>query len=155
MDKIVHNRDVHGQGHSMFKIYSKGCEYALRALTKISPQRAQEPFLAKDLCRRSKVPESSTRKVFQKLVHEGLLIAVPGPGGGYKLSKEPKEISLLNIVKAIDGEGAFEKCIMGFAECGKSKPCPVHETWKKVKIRMLKEMEDQTLAQLINVVSRN
>ncbi|MCA9405940.1 MAG: Rrf2 family transcriptional regulator, partial [Candidatus Omnitrophica bacterium] len=93
----------------MFKVYSKGCEYVLRALTRLPVDHYQEPFLAKDLCKKAKVPEASTRKIFQKLAREGLLNAVPGPGGGYKLSKDANQISLFHIIVAVDGKEVFDK----------------------------------------------
>ena len=136
----------------MFKIYSKGCEYALRALTHLPFDKCQEPFLAKDLCKKAKVPESSTRKIFQKLVHEGLLNAVPGPGGGYKLSMPASKITLFQIIVSVDGKDVFEKCIMGLPDCNSKKPCPVHNTWYSMKSNLTKEMNQKTLAQLIQTV---
>ncbi|MCA9407306.1 MAG: Rrf2 family transcriptional regulator [Candidatus Omnitrophica bacterium] len=139
----------------MFKIYSKGCEYALRALTQIPPELYDQNFLAKDLCKKAKVPEASTRKIFQSLVKSGVLSAVPGPGGGYVLTRSPAKISLLTIIKSVDGEDAFEKCIMGLPDCGQCNPCPVHNTWKKVKESIIKEMEVKSLAQLMGSVKKS
>ncbi len=136
----------------MFKIYSKGCEYALRALTQIPSDNIDSPFIAKELCKKAKVPEASTRKVFQKLAREGFLSAVPGPGGGYKLVKSPDKISLLGIVVAVDGQDVFDKCIMGLPNCSNKKPCPVHNTWQKLKKVMMKEMEEKTLLKLMKAV---
>ena len=136
----------------MFKIYSKGCEYALRALTKLPPNDLETTFLAKDICRKAGVPEASTRKAFQRLVHEGVLKAVPGPGGGYRLARAPKDITLLSIVTAIEGKDAFKKCIMGFARCNDTNPCPVHRSWKKVRAGMMDEMDKKNLVQLIRAV---
>lgn len=136
----------------MFKLYSKGCEYALRALTAIPSDAYDKPFAAKDLCRKAGVPEASTRKVFQKLVREGILSAVTGPGGGYKLSRDPSDISLLSIVGAVEGDDVFKKCVLGFATCSDRKPCPVHSSWKKVRTGMIREMENKSLAQLMRSV---
>ncbi len=136
----------------MFKLYSKGCEYALRALTALPSDAFDEPFLAKDLCRKAGVPESSTRKVFQKLAREGILSAVTGPGGGYKLARHPKDISLLSIVTAVEGDDVFQKCILGFRACSDRNPCPVHESWKKLRAGMTKELDHKNLAQLMRAV---
>jgi Rrf2 family protein len=127
----------------VFKIYSKWCEYALRVLTQVEPEQADKNFLARELCRKAKVPEHSARKVLQMLVEAGYLDAVSGPGGGYKLKRSPESISLLDIIKTIDGDDVFNRCIMGLPQCGSANPCPAHNLWAKVKDGMLKEMQKQ------------
>ncbi|MCA9393640.1 MAG: Rrf2 family transcriptional regulator [Candidatus Omnitrophica bacterium] len=136
----------------MFKIYSKGCEYVLRALTTLPADHFDVPFLAKDLCRKARVPEASTRKAFQKLAKEGILTAMTGPGGGYRLAVAPADISLLSIITAIEGEDVFKKCILGLRVCSDRKPCPVHASWKKLRGGMMQEMESKNLAQLMRAV---
>jgi len=136
----------------MFKIYSKGCEYAIRILTRILKDNFEQKFLAVDICRKAKVPIHSARKILQLLVEYEYLDAVSGPGGGYKLKKNPDAITLLNIIKAIDGENVFEHCVMGLPQCGSRNPCPVHNLWLKVKVEMIKEMNNKTLSQLMKDV---
>lgn len=136
----------------MFKIYSKACEYALRILTQIPKERIGEKILAVELCRKAKVPIASSRKVLQLLVEQKYLEAVSGPGGGYRLLKSPNEMTLLSIIRAIDGEDAFDHCIMGLPQCSSEKPCPIHHLWQKIKIDMKKEMNEKTLSQLMDTI---
>ncbi len=135
----------------MFKIYSKGCEYAICALTQIPLKDSSQSFLAVDICRKANVPEHSTRKALQLLVGGGLLESVSGPGGGYKLTKNPRNISLLDIIKSIDGENVFDHCIVGLSKCGSGSPCPVHKTWTRMKSKMLTELSRKTLYELLTV----
>lgn len=135
----------------MFRLYSKGCEYALRALTAIPPERAADKISAIELCASAGIPEPFTRKALQVLSHAGFLKAVPGPGGGYRLTRHPKEITLLEIVLAVDGEDTFDGCLMGLPQCNDRKPCPVHETWKEVKGQLLKKLTRKTLYELMKV----
>ena len=135
----------------MFKIYSKRCEYAIGALSQIPLKSKGQGFLAADISRKAKTPEHSTRKALQLLANSGLLEAVTGPGGGYKLRKDPKKISLLDIVKSIDGDNVFDRCIMGLPKCGTRHVCPVHHVWLKVKGKMLTEMQRKSLYELMLV----
>ncbi|MCA9393978.1 MAG: Rrf2 family transcriptional regulator [Candidatus Omnitrophica bacterium] len=135
----------------MFRLYSKGCEYALRALTGIPLDRVEDKISAIDLCAAAGIPEPFTRKALQVLSQTGFLKAVPGPGGGYRLTRHPKEITLLEIVLAVDGKDTFDGCLMGLAQCNDRKPCPVHETWKGVKGQLLKKLERKTLYELMKV----
>ncbi len=138
----------------MFKIYSKGCEYAIRALSHIPLGQAKETFSAKTLCKKARIPESYTRKVFQSLVRAKFFSAISGPGGGYVLINDPHNISLFDIIKAVDGDEIFERCILGLTSCRANNPCPVHNIWKKMKFDMVDELKSQTLDKLMKTQIR-
>lgn len=133
----------------MFRLYSKGCEYAIRALMVVAPTDSEKRFQAKKVCKKARIPESFTRKIFQDLVAAGFLEAVRGPGGGYSLVYSPAEISLLEIIEAVDGKDTFDHCIMGLPACQSTKPCPLHETWSKAKQELVERLESKTLEDLI------
>lgn len=107
-------------------------------------------FLAKDICRKSKVPEYSARKGLQLLVQKKVLEAVPGPGGGYKFALHPKQVPLLDVIEAVDGKDSLKRCIMGLPGCGSQKPCPLHGTWKDLKKKLLREFKHKTLFNLMS-----
>lgn len=138
----------------MLKIYSKGCEHVLSALSFIPVEKYAANFLAQDLCEKAQVSETSTRKSLQILVREGILNAIPGPGGGYKFAIHPDDISLFRIIQSIDGPDAFDQCVMGLPECGSKSPCPLHETWQHVKEELLKEMTQQSLGEIMRIAQR-
>ncbi|MCC6697162.1 MAG: Rrf2 family transcriptional regulator [Candidatus Hydrogenedentes bacterium] len=138
----------------MFKLYSKGCEYALRALTYAASRSGNGRFQAKDVCEKADIPESFTRKVFQALTQGGFLQAVRGPGGGYELSRPPEKISLLDVIEAVEGQDTFEHCVLGFPECGGKHPCPLHETWSKAKRQLMAQLEHRTLQDLADSTTR-
>lgn len=136
----------------MFRLYSKGCEYAVRALVHVPPAAEQERFRAKDVCQKAGIPEAYTRKIFQALSNGGFLEAARGPGGGYKLTDDPKNISLLSIIFAIDGPTTFGNCIMGLPKCDEQKPCPLHYQWATAKAELMARLESQTLYDLAQTV---
>lgn len=133
----------------MFSLYSKGCEYTLRALICGLGAADGGGFRVQDACRRAKVPEPFTRKGFQRLAHEGLLQTVRGPGGGYQLAASPGAVSILEIVRIVDGRETFEHCVMGLSRCSDTAPCPIHEIWKKMKKKLIEELGRTTLHQII------
>ena len=132
----------------MFKLYSKGCEYALRALTYAASHSEDGRFQAKDVCEKTDIPESFTRKVLQSLVQGGFLQAVRGPGGGYELTRPASEITLLDVIEAVEGEDTFDHCVLGFPSCGSKRPCPLHETWSQAKRQLMAQLERRTLQEL-------
>ncbi len=132
----------------MFKLYSKGCEYALRALLCVVADRERKRFRARSVCRQAGIPEAYSRKVFQSLVQGGFLRAVPGPGGGYELTRDPEQITLLEVIRAVDGDDTFSECILGFALCGGEKPCPFHALWGDARMELLDRLGAQTMVTL-------
>ena len=137
----------------MFKLYSKGCEYAVRALvcfTEEGNERAR--FQAAEICKQAKIPEAYTRKVFQALVQGGFLTAHRGPGGGYSLTRPTDEITILDVIFAVDGEDTFSQCVMGLPGCGGDKPCPLHFIWADAKERMLHQLRNCTLQEIRDTV---
>ena len=133
----------------MLKIYSKKCEYAIRALSSIRRDILGESFSLRSVCHQAKTPEWSTRKTFQALVHKGILVARSGPGGGYRFRVSPDRVSILKLILAVDGENAFEKCILGYAACGSHNPCALHEIWKKAKTTLVSELGSSSLARIM------
>ncbi len=129
----------------MFKLYSKGCQYALRALTFVIADKENKRFQAKDICEKAEIPEYFTRKIFQALVQGGFLQAHRGAHGGYSLTRDPSEITLLEVIKAVEGEDTFSHCILGFSECGRANPCPLHDMWMDVKKIMIERLSTTTL----------
>lgn len=138
----------------MFKLYSKGCEYALRALTYAASQSEDGRFQAKDVCEKTDIPESFTRKVLQSLVQGGFLQAVRGPGGGYELSRPASEITLLDVIEAVEGGDTFDHCVLGLPTCGSKHPCPLHDTWALAKQQLLAQLERRTLQELADSTVR-
>lgn len=135
----------------MFRLYSKGCEYALRALMCVAGDHHKLRFQARDICERVGIPEPYTRKVFQALTQGGFLRAVRGPGGGYELTQRPEQISLLEVILAVDGEDTFDSCIMGMPHCGGENPCPLHPIWAEAKEQMLEQLSSRTLQDLVEI----
>ena len=137
----------------MFRLYSKGCEYTIRALSHISTNKAYKYFVAKEVCLNAGIPESFTRKILQRRVQSGFLKAVTGPGRGYTLAWPPKKISMLSIIKAVDGAHTFERCIMGLPRCEDRRPCPLHKIWKGSRANLLSVLERKTLQDMIDSVN--
>ncbi|MFB6098318.1 MAG: Rrf2 family transcriptional regulator [Salinibacter sp.] len=90
-------------------------------------------------------------KVFQQLNEAGLLTSKRGPGGGVALTRPPGDISLYEIVVAIDGTALFEECVLGLPGCGEAEPCPLHEHWTDERERMKTTFQETTLAEVPDV----
>ena len=131
----------------MFFLYSKSCEYAVRALTVVD--RNKDCFQVDEICRKAKVPAHYASKAIARLADAGILEAVRGRGGGYRFIMNPGKIPVLKLIEAIDGQDAFRRCVMGLPQCGDQRPCPLHATWQGVKGKYLQDLQDKTLEDLM------
>ncbi len=133
----------------MLKLYSKAAEYALIALSYLSLSHWRQRFSLKVLCEKAGLKLSYTRKAFQTLSNANILLSVTGPGGGYRLAHHPDNISLLEIIRAIDGADAFDQCVLGLPVCYDGNDCPMHATWKPLKEKMLQRLDTITLGDIM------
>jgi len=135
-------------------MFSKSCEYGIRALTVIGQAQSNNRKIGiKEICKVAKTPESFTAKILQNLVKRNILSSQKGPSGGFYFSRPLEDISLIEIVKVIDGEGIFNKCGLGLANCDAKNPCPLHHEYEKVRSSLLEMCNSNNLLQLTEDLS--
>jgi Rrf2 family protein len=117
----------------MTVIFSKKCEYGLRAVLYLSAKGKDVVVSADEISKKLRIPREFISKILQNLTKFKLIKSRKGNKGGFSLAKEPSKIRLLDIVKAIDGLKVFESCVLGFPKCSPSNPCPVHNKWGKLR----------------------
>ena len=126
-------------------MFSKACEYGIRATIYITLQSLQNIRVSlKDIAKEIDSPEAFTAKILQKLAKSNIVDSVKGPTGGFDITRtKMNKITLSEIVKAIDGENIFNGCGLGLKKCSEKHPCPVHDNFKKIR-EDLKQMLDST-----------
>jgi Rrf2 family protein len=77
--------------------------YAAHALTYLASHEGDRPLASHLIARASGIPELFLLKVLKSLVQAGLLHSMRGPNGGYRLARKPKDISLLEVMEALEG----------------------------------------------------
>ncbi|MGF1671105.1 MAG: RrF2 family transcriptional regulator, partial [Balneolaceae bacterium] len=88
-------------------------------------------------------------KILQQLTSEGILQSFKGPNGGVRLTRSGDEISLLDIVRTIDGDNLFTECALGLPGCGVMKPCPLHDKWADTRDNIRDMLDSTTLNELV------
>lgn len=135
-------------------LYSRPCEYALRALTYLSSQDEEGLSRVHEIAEAEDLPAPFLAKLLQQLARTGILNSVKGPKGGFELARAAKDISLMEIVSAVDGIEGFNRCAVGLAECSDTAPCPLHETWKPLRDQINNYLSEQSLADLATALAR-
>ena len=130
---------------------SKSCEYGLRASLYLASLEQEGYVSIGTISEELDISFPFLTKIFQKLNDAGLLDSRRGPNGGVALTLPAEEITLYEIVVAIDGDDLFEECVLGLPGCGEAEPCPLHEQWTDERDRVENMFQNTTLAELPEV----
>jgi len=87
-------------------------------------------------------------KVLKALVQHGLLVSHRGAKGGYSLAAAPEEISVAQIISAIEGPIALTECSDSTGVCGQEPQCSVRSNWQRINKAVREALERVTLAEL-------
>ena len=126
-------------------IFSKKCEYAIRALTYLA--QVDGVVGAREISLRQKAPYAFTAKVLRELRRKGFLKSYKGVEGGFTLAKRPYHIRLLDVFLAMDGD-VLGRCLYGFSRCSDDAPCPLHCDWKLLRSEIQDYLSTQTVGHL-------
>ncbi len=131
-------------------MFSKACEYAIRATIFITAQTSQGKRSGlKDISRKIDSPEAFTAKILQQLARNNILVSVKGPAGGFEINrKKLDKMKLSEIVSAIDGDSIYKGCGLGLKDCSEIHPCPVHDKFKVIREGLRKMLETTTVQEL-------
>ena len=129
-------------------IFSRECEYALQAVLYLALKPEGKATSIRDLTKRLNIPYHFLGKILQHLTRKGLLASVKGPSGGFALAKPSKNITLFDVVEAIDGESFMRGCVLGFVECSQENPCALHAQWKKSRDGIFDILSRKNIGQL-------
>jgi Rrf2 family protein len=127
-------------------IYSRSAEYAIRAFVYLAQVPEGKYAMVKNIAEESEIPTHFLAKILQQLARKGFLRSSKGPTGGFALRKSPDDITLLEIVDAIDGLAEYERCPSGITECNDEAPCGMHESWKELRSRIIGYLEGTTIS---------
>lgn len=136
-------------------MFSKACEYALRAVLYISVKAIDGLRLGiPEIAREIHAPRAFTAKILQTLVRQGIVSSVKGPNGGFFTDPKAKPVTLNAVVKAIDGIDVLQTCALGLKECSDNFPCPIHREIKPYRDKLRKIMGETTIQDLSRDISK-
>ncbi len=132
---------------------TKKADYGLMALKHLA-ERAQASIghqpacSAKDIAEEYNIPPEAMAKILQRLAKAGLLVSHHGVNGGYALAREPRRITALEVIKAIDGPLFITACSTHRGDCGQSEKCTIREPLHKVNASIQQVLNRLTIADM-------
>jgi len=130
-------------------------EYGLRGLVFLAKQPPEKVTLVSEISKRQNIPEPFLAKIFQRLSKAGLLRSVRGANGGFTLGRPAHEITMREIIEILEGPIALNRCLLGKGECEEEEVCPLHPVWEEVQQRFLDILDNTTMEDLANRMTRN
>lgn len=132
-------------------MFSKTCEYALRALIYITQQTKDGGKIGiKDIAVGIDSPEYFIAKILQDLSRKGFVQSAKGPTGGFYLDETSLNHSLAEIVKEMDGDKIFTGCALGLKECSETHPCPVHHEFKSIRNNLYRMLQNNKVGDFVD-----
>jgi Rrf2 family iron-sulfur cluster assembly transcriptional regulator len=129
------------------RLTTKG-RYAVTAMLDLAVHAVNAPVPLADISQRQGISLSYLEQLFARLRKEGLVDSARGPGGGYKLSRSAAEISVVQVISAIDETVEATRC-GGLANCQDGEPCLTHELWTDLSRQIYDFLSGINLAQLV------
>jgi Rrf2 family protein len=124
-------------------------DYSVRAVLDLARHYGGGRRKAREISRAMRIPPRFCSQILASLVRHGLLTAVAGQEGGYRLSRPPSRISLLDVVEAAEGEIRLQECLLRGIPCGKGDTCSVHEAWSKAQGAMIRQLGRTSFAEIL------
>jgi len=133
---------------------SSSSKYGIRAVMYIASQpRNNGKIGIKKISEDLNLPTPFLAKILQLLAKQKILSSSKGPHGGFSLLRDPKKITLLDIIIAIDGSDIFDNCIIHNMPCkcvDETKlRCPIHDDYFKVRNGLVKLFTNKTIYSLV------
>ena len=127
---------------------SKLADYAVVMLTHMAA-REGEVYTTARLAERSAVPEPTAAKILKLLVRGGVLTSQRGSGGGYELVRPASQITVSEIIVALDGPIALAACVDGSEDhCGVETLCSMRGNWNRVNRAIRDALDNISLAEM-------
>src|SRR3954452_15970716 len=126
-------------------MFSQKVEYALRAVTHLAA-KSPAARTVEQIAQVTRVPQAYLAKVIQELVHAGVLRSQRGVGGGISLAKPPTELTILEVVNAVDPIKRIRTCPLGLAAHGVNL-CPLHRRVDNALATVEEAFRSTTLAE--------
>lgn len=127
---------------------TRASDYAIRALIHMAHKPTGTTFMRSELAQECDIPDSFLGKILQNLAKSEILSSERGKKGGFKIAKDISAITVYDIVTAIEGELALNKCIFDEEFCSLVHSCTAHVMWSDIQIKLVAMLKSYTLAAL-------
>ena len=131
------------------RLTTKG-RFAVTAMLDLALLEAEKPVTLAGISERQDISLSYLEQLFSRLRKQGLVMSVRGPGGGYRIAKPHQNISVSDIITAVDEQIDATQC-GGNENCHEDGPCMTHDLWASLNQKILDYLSGMTLADMVRM----
>lgn len=128
---------------------TRQADYAVRAVLYLARLENTERAATSTVAQKQRIPPSFLAKIISQLSIAGLLHTSRGARGGVTLAREPKDITLLEVIEAIDGPIALNECVSEDKNCAFDGDCPLRPVWCEAQKELVARLRGTTFQQLL------
>lgn len=134
----------------MLILSTKG-RYGTRLMLYLAVQEGDKLVLLKDIAKNEEISKGYLEQLVPLLKSAGLIHSTRGAHGGYRLGKKAEDITLKDILEALEGPVSPTECVINSASCSRSDCCIPREVWSGLKDKIEDAFESVTLQQMIDL----
>ncbi len=136
---------------------SNTSRYAIRAVIYLALNAEDNHKIGiKEISKELDIPSPFLGKILQLLAKQKILSSTKGPNGGFGLGRNADEITLFDVIKIIDGDDIFTKCLISLRTCSEENiPCPLHSQYEKIRADISNMFKNQTIADLAHNIKKS
>jgi len=131
------------------QITTKGC-YGLRALVDLAKHQSDLPVQLSSVAMRIGVSRKYLHAMLVVLKGVGLIRSIRGSGGGYRLSRDPAEITIAEVLQALEGGLVLRDCVSDTAACERTESCVTRRLWHDLGVAIESHLSAITLQDLVD-----
>ncbi|MHC4114614.1 MAG: RrF2 family transcriptional regulator [Planctomycetota bacterium] len=131
-------------------VLRRNTDYALRAMVHLAGCRDGKPVSTRQIASKEDISYQLACKLMQKLHNAKLIESSMGIRGGFRLNKEPSEINLLEVIRAVQGPIKLNRCLSDEYECARRQYCPVQKKLIELQEKMDKYLSGVSLSDLLD-----
>ncbi|MFH1578401.1 MAG: Rrf2 family transcriptional regulator [Candidatus Omnitrophota bacterium] len=132
----------------MMKLSTKG-RYGARLMLDLALYYGQDPVFLKDIARRQEISEKYLSHLVAPLKAAGLINSTRGAHGGYSLARSPRDITLGEIIRAVEGGLSLVECVATPNVCQRVNFCVTRDIWQEMGDKMMRVLESNTLEDMV------
>ncbi|MEZ4503591.1 MAG: Rrf2 family transcriptional regulator [Dehalococcoidia bacterium] len=134
-------------------VLGKRGDYAIRAVLDIAAHFGSRRK-AREIAARMSIPQKYLSRILADLVRSGVLGATAGQEGGYELVNPPQDVTLLEVIEAVEGRTELRECLLRGTPCNSGGACSLHDPWVEAEEAMLARLRATTFADLASPARR-
>lgn len=128
---------------------SKRGDYAVRAVLDLARHEGGGRRKSREIAAATAVPPKFLPQILAALVQAGIVLATAGRHGGYRLSRPATEISLLDVIVAVEPPSETRACLLWGRACSADLPCVVHDAWSAAQEALNRQLAVTRFGDLI------